>query len=282
MWAEPLNSSISRGRLRDYHKPASELVVTRLRANYDTERKPRCDFQPVFVAVLQDGLQFEAGIGMNKIGVIHTTKATIDSLAELINSKIRDAEVYNILDDSILKDMADERNTELVRWRWMEYAKILEKMGVDIILSACSTVGEFAEEADRELVVPVLRIDEAMAEKAVLQGEKISVFATLNSTLKPTVNLIKRKASEAGKAVCVKGVLVEGAYDALMSQKKELHDRKIAEAVEACMGEGDVIVLAQASMASAVASAEGMDQKRVLTSPELGIEKLKESLCKAY
>lgn len=253
-----------------------------MRANYDTERKPRCDFQPVFVAVLQDGLQIEAGIEMNKIGVIHTTKATIDSLAELINSKIRDAEVYNILDDSILKDMADERNTELVRWRWMEYAKILEKMGMDIILSACSTVGEFAEEADRELVVPVLRIDEAMAEKAVLQGEKISVFATLNSTLKPTVSLIKQKASEAGKAVCVKGVLVEGAYDALMSQKKELHDRKITEAVEACMGEGDVIVLAQASMASAVASAEGMDQKRVLTSPELGIEKLKESLCKAY
>lgn len=232
------------------------------------------------VAVLQASLEYALGVKMNKIGVIHTTKATVDSLTSLIKSKIQDVEVYNILDDSILRDMVDERDTGLVRWRWMEYAKIFEKMGMDIILSACSTVGEFTEEADRELVVPVLRIDEAMAEKAVIQGEKICVLATLNSTLEPTVNLIKRKAAKVGKTVCVNGVLVEGAYDALMSQEKERHDRKIAEAVEAFVGEAEVIVLAQASMASAVTAVEGMDQNQILTSPELGVEKLKESLLK--
>lgn len=218
---------------------------------------------------------------MKKIGVIHTTKATVDSLTELIKSKIEDVEVYNILDDSILRDMAGEKDTGMVRWRWLEYAKILEKLGMDIILSACSTVGGFAEEADHELRVPVLRIDEAMAEKAVAQGEKIGVFATLNSTLNPTVSLIKRKAEKAGRTVSVRAVLVEGAYDALMSQNKELHDSKIAEALKGCQGEVDVIVLAQASMASAVSASLGLDQNQILTSPVLGIERLKECLCNA-
>lgn len=218
---------------------------------------------------------------MKKIGVIHTTKATVDSLTELIKSKIEDVEVYNILDDSILRDMAGEKDTGMVRWRWLEYAKILEKLGMDIILSACSTVGGFAEEADHELRVPVLRIDEAMAEKAVAQGEKIGVFATLNSTLNPTVSLIKRKAEKAGRTVSVWAVLVEGAYDALMSQNKELHDSKIAEALKGCQGEVDVIVLAQASMASAVSASLGLDQNQILTSPVLGIERLKECLCNA-
>lgn len=218
---------------------------------------------------------------MKKIGVIHTTKATVDSLTELIKSKIEDAEVYNILDDSILRDMAGEKDTGMVRWRWLEYAKILEKLGMDIILSACSTVGGFAEEADHELRVPVLRIDEAMAEKAVAQGEKIGVFATLNSTLNPTVSLIKRKAEKAGRTVSVRAVLVEGAYDALMSQNKELHDSKIAEVLKGCQGEVDVIVLAQASMASAVSASLGLDQNQILTSPVLGIERLKECLCNA-
>lgn len=218
---------------------------------------------------------------MKKIGVIHTTKATVDSLTELIKSKIEDAEVYNILDDSILRDMAEEKDTGMVRWRWLEYAKILEKLGMDIILSACSTVGGFAEEADHELRVPVLRIDEAMAEKAVARGEKIGVFATLNSTLNPTVSLIKRKAEKAGRTVSVRAVLVDGAYDALMSQNKELHDSKIAEALKGCQGEVDVIVLAQASMASAVSASLGLDQNQILTSPVLGIDRLKECLCNA-
>lgn len=218
---------------------------------------------------------------MKKIGVIHTTKATVDSLTELIKSKIEDVEVYNILDDSILRDMAGEKDTGMVRWRWLEYAKILEKLGMDIILSACSTVGGFAEEADHELRVPVLRIDEAMAEKAVAQGEKIGVFATLNSTLNPTVSLIKHKAEKAGRTVSVRAVLVEGAYDALISQNKELHDSKIAEALKGCQGEVDVIVLAQASMASAVSASLGLDQNQILTSPVLGIDRLKECLCNA-
>lgn len=214
---------------------------------------------------------------MKKIGIIHTTPATIASLNALIKERISDAEVVNLLDDSILGDMRDGHNVEYVRERWISYAGTLEKLGADAVLSACSTVGEFAEEADRLLQVPVYRIDEAMCERAVEKGTKISVFATLESTLIPTVNCVKRKAEQAGKEVTIHTILVEGAYSALMEGKKELHDARIAEAVEAQMESSDVIVLAQASMASAVHAKEALADK-ILTSPELGIEKLAREL----
>lgn len=210
---------------------------------------------------------------MKKIGIIHTTPATIASLNALVKEKIPDTEVVNILDDSILGDMRENHDVEFVRKRWISYAETLEKLGVDAVLSACSTVGSFAEEADRVLSVPVYRIDEAMCEKAVESGRTISVFATFQSTLTPTVDLVRRKAKEAGKDVMVQTFLVEGAYSALMEGNKELHDRRISEEVGAVIDRSDVVVLAQASMASAV-RAEGDAAKKILTSPVLGIEKL--------
>lgn len=214
---------------------------------------------------------------MKKIGIIHTTPATVASLGELVKKIMPKVQVVNILDDSILGDMRDQYRVEFVRERWISYAATLEKMGVQAVLSACSTVGEFAEEADQILDIPVYRIDEAMAEEAVRRGGRIAVLATLQSTLEPTVRLVERKASEAGKDIEIETVLVEGAYEVLMDGSKESHDQKIAQAVQERLENTDVLLLAQASMVSAVAELAGIADK-VLTSPGLGIQKLKRDL----
>ena len=86
---------------------------------------------------------------MKKIGLIHTTPATVASLTDLVKELIEGAEVVNILDDSILPDMKAGGHEEAVRNRWLSYARILEERGVAAVLSACSTVGAIAEEADR-------------------------------------------------------------------------------------------------------------------------------------
>lgn len=214
---------------------------------------------------------------MKKVGVIHTTPATIGSLGALIKEVIGDVEVINFLDDSILGDMRKNHNVDFVRERWISYAKVLEQLGADAVVSACSTVGAFAEEAGRLLKIPVYRIDDAMCAAAVEKGSTISVFATLKSTLEPTVDLIRRKAVKAGKQVTVNTVLVEGAYAALMEGHKEVHDAKIKEAVGQYLAKSDIVVLAQASMASAV-DISGEGTRKILTSPRLGIEKLKKDL----
>ncbi len=214
---------------------------------------------------------------MKTVGIIHTTPATIASLGALAQEILQDVHIVNILDDSILADMRDGHNVEFVRERWISYASTLEKLGVSAVLSACSTVGDFAEEADRMLSVPVYRIDEAMAEEAVARGGNIAVFATLRSTLDPTVRLIQRKAKESGAQVQVETVLVEGAYEALMGGNKNAHDQKIADAVAKRLDTCNAIVLAQASMASAVSSLKDAGDK-VLTSPRLGMLRLQKEL----
>ena len=214
---------------------------------------------------------------MKTVGIIHTTPATIASLGALAQEILQDVHIVNILDDSILADMRDGHNVEFVRERWISYASTLEKLGVSAVLSACSTVGDFAEEADRMLSVPVYRIDEAMAEEAVARGGNIAVFATLRSTLDPTVRLIQRKAKESGAQVQVETVLVEGAYEALMGGNKNAHDQKIADAVAKRLDTCNAIVLAQASMASAVSSLKDAGDKG-LTSPRLGMLRLQKEL----
>ena len=78
---------------------------------------------------------------MKKIGMIHTTPATIDSLNQLMKEIVGDVEVINFLDDSILKDMRDRHNVDFVRERWISYAKILGQLGADAVLSAWGFCG---------------------------------------------------------------------------------------------------------------------------------------------
>ncbi len=215
---------------------------------------------------------------MKKIAIIHTTSATINSLNELIKKKIQNIEVINFLDDSILKDMIAGNNYKLIERKWLTYAEFACESGADAILSACSTVGEIAELADKKLRIPVYRIDEAMAETAVEKGRKIVIFATLSSTLNPTKRLVERKAMEANKDCIITQHLVEDAYEKLMSGDKEGHDKAIVKAVLKEIELVDIVVLAQASMASALSSMNKEQMSKVLTSPETGIELLKERM----
>jgi len=215
---------------------------------------------------------------MKKLVVLHTTPATIESLTALIKQEICEIKVVNIMDDSILDDMIHKNQVELVEKRWLQYAQIASSLGADAILSACSTVGELAEKANELLDIPVYRIDEAMADKAVIMGQTISIFATLTSTLEPTVRLVKRKAELIGKNCIINTILVPDAYEDLMKGNRSFHNKKIQQTILEYAEKSDVLILAQASMASAIDGLEGIDKEKVLTSPRLGIEKLKMDL----
>lgn len=154
-------------------------------------------------------------------------------------------------------------------------------MGANAVLSACSSVGEIAEKANVMLEIPVYRIDDAMAEEAVQMGQSICVFATLSSTLEPTVDLIKRKAKSIGKACTIRTVLVPDAYEELIKGNRLLHNQKIQEAVLQYAETSDVLVLAQASMASVIEELVEIEKEKVLTSPYLGVQKLRKEMLRS-
>jgi Asp/Glu/hydantoin racemase len=114
-----------------------------------------------------------------------------------------------------------------------------------------------------------------MADKAVATGNKIGVVATLPTTLNPTTDLVKRRATVAGKEVQVISKLCEGAFDALMSGDAAKHDAMVATALKELSSQVDVIVLAQASMARVVDTLDPADKKvPILSSPSIAIEHL--------
>jgi len=135
------------------------------------------------------------------------------------------------------------------------------------------------DEAKDMVKVSLLKVDEAMAEQAVKLGELIGVIATAQTTLKPTSDLIKERATQQGKKVSVETVLCEGAFDALRRGDLETHDQMVKDKLNDLMGRVDVVVLAQASTARVVAQIPEENRKvSILSSPHSGVQRLKEKL----
>src|SRR6185312_4124762 len=149
----------------------------------------------------------------------------------------------------------------------------------DAVLVTCSSIGP-AVDASRPFVpVPVLRVDEPMADEAVRLGRRVGVLATLPTTIEPTAELVERRAIAAGEEVEVLARVADGAFDALSGGDRERHDTLVGDALRELAGEADVIVLAQATMARvADALPEGDLRVPVLSSPRLGVQRLAETL----
>ena len=216
---------------------------------------------------------------MSKLAIIHTTAATVESLKALASELVPGVEIVNFVDDSILPQLRDNGgDVSQVEDRLLHYAEFAQQVGADAILSACSSVGEVAAQMRERVSVPVVRIDDAMAEAAVARGGVIGVAATLPTTLEPTQRLIRAKAFEQGRTVTIKTRLVDSAYQRLMAGDPAGHDALLAEALEAFAGEADVVVLAQASMARVLDRLPEDVRGRFLTSPRLAMEQVKVAL----
>ncbi|MFA3878515.1 aspartate/glutamate racemase family protein [Streptomyces sp. MMCC 100] len=124
--------------------------------------------------------------------------------------------------------------------------------GAGAVLCTCSTIGGVAEEAGVRagFGVPVLRVDRPMAAAAVAIGPRVLVLAALESTLAPTAALIEEEARRTGRPVTARTRLVDDAWPRFEAGDTEGYLRRVTEAADSVTG-ADVIVLAQASMASA-------------------------------
>lgn len=218
----------------------------------------------------------KAGGMVKTLSVIHTGPVSVDPLGRLIAELLPGIRVVNIVEDGLLKDvMAADGVTKEVTRRLCQYMMIAEDMGADVILNACSSVGDVVDVARSLVSVPIVRVDEAMAEKAVETGRIIGVVATVKTTLDPTARLIRRKAAEKGMTVSVRHALCSNAFDALLRGNPEEHDRLLAGHVEEISREVDVVVLAQVSMARLAPALCGRVKAPILTSPRPAVEAVK-------
>jgi Hydantoin racemase len=212
------------------------------------------------------------------LGLIHTSATLVPVFQQLCSQYLPHVKVFNIVDDSLIKNtIACGALTPATARRVVNYVGSAEAAGADFILVTCSSIGA-AVEASAELTsVPVLRVDQPMADQAVQTGKRIGVVATLSTTLEPTTDLVRRRAALAGKEITIESVLCEGAFDALMSGDAATHDAKVGHALKELSSKVDVIVLAQASMARVANNMQEADKKvSILASPGIAIQYIAE------
>ncbi|MEM7539217.1 MAG: aspartate/glutamate racemase family protein, partial [Chloroflexota bacterium] len=161
---------------------------------------------------------------MSTLRFLHTSPVHIPSfntvLQDVLASGHIDAAfaseltIQHMDDESLLTEARQTGITPALKARLKATLDEAASGGADFVLCTCSSIGGAAEEMGQQTTVPVLRVDRAMAERAIAQGTRIVVAATLQSTLAPTRDLLLSVAQDAVKEVELIDVVCESAWQA--------------------------------------------------------------------
>ena len=212
------------------------------------------------------------------LAFIHTSPVLVPTFTALARKELDGVKIFHMVDESLIQNtIAAGHLTKTTTHRLINLIESAHEGGADAVMVTCSSIGAAIPVARSIYDFPILRVDEAMATKAIQTAERIGVAATLVTTLEPTVALLKDKAAEQHRKVQVTERLCEGAFEKVLTGDTEGHDRIVSEALISLAGKVDAIVLAQASMAR-VASQLPADQVPipVLSSPELAVQQARE------
>lgn len=215
------------------------------------------------------------------IALIHTVAGLVPTLEALARRELPRCEPFNILDESLLRNTIREGSLSKTTMRRLaQYVWSAVDGGAQAVVVTCSSLGPAVDAARPLCPVPLFRIDEGMAHEAVSRAMRIGVLATLPTTLGPTGAIIRSSAAQTGRTGCeVTEMLCEGAFERLSRGDREGHDGMVIEGFRRLAPKVDLIVLAQASMANALAPlGPEPDGVPVLTSPELGLRHVRDRL----
>lgn len=200
----------------------------------------------------------------------------------LCRDRLSEVKVTQIINESMLKDTIEAGRVRQPTIDALNtFAEACFKLGTELVMVTCSSIGPVVDLIQSRFQKPVLRIDEPLAEAAVARGRRLGIAATLRTAFDPTSELLLRKAKEAGKEVELVECFCDGAHEAVMAGEIDVHDLLVSKAMINKLGEVDVIVLAQASMARVVGRLpRGALIAPVLSSPELALEYVRERLAR--
>ena len=201
-----------------------------------------------------------------RIAFLHTAAVHEPTFGGLMARLAPEVALTHLNDESLLADaMAGQEVTGRLEGRLKELAAV----NPDLIVCSCSTLGGPAEAAGKALGLPVLRIDRAMAERAVAGGGRILVAACIESTIAPTVALLR---DVANSPVDLETLVIAGAWDKFLAGDLTGYHETIAAGLRQAAPGASAVVLAQASMAPVVALCHDLAMP-ILSSPEIGVRR---------
>jgi len=210
-----------------------------------------------------------------RIALIHATPVAIEPVVAAFAQGWPQAELANILDDSLSADRAKRRELAPEMFpRFERLARYAVDQGASGILFTCSAFGPAIEAAARALSVPVLKPNEAMFDAAFEHGRRIGMVATFAPAVEGMVVEFGEAARQRSPVAAVQSVIADGAMDALRAGDVETHNRLVADATAQLHGV-DAIMLAHFSTARARKAVQARVSVPVLTAPDAAVAKLR-------
>lgn len=210
-----------------------------------------------------------------RIVLIHAVAAAVEPIADAFAQAWPEANLVNLLDDSLSPDRAREKRlSQDMEKRISGLADYAVSIGARGILYTCSAFGPAIKKTSRRLEIPVLRPNEAMFENALQCGNRVHMLATFQPSIESMEEEFRALANERNISATMTTTYVPDALDALITGNAKLHNELIGDYAKRsppC----DCLVLAHFSTSRALEAASKVSSVPVLTSPMSAVMKLR-------
>jgi Asp/Glu/hydantoin racemase len=208
--------------------------------------------------------------GVRTVAFLHTADVHVATFSGLLSEVAPGAKEVHLVDAELLSDARRHGLDAGIEARVLARLRELAVCEPGAIVCTCSTLSGSAERLAQKIETPVVRIDRPMAEGAVAYGGRVALVVAIDSTLAPTRQLFEECAASAGRDVTLVDAPCLDAWERFEAGDHDGYLARIARHVRGLADDVDIVVLAQASMASAADLVRDLSIP-VLSSPRLAV-----------
>ncbi len=212
-----------------------------------------------------------------RIGVVSPMAMANDTASQAFDELWPEAEIVNLLDESLYADFAGKEITDETYRRIAVLLQYSQDSGAQGLVFTGSVFGRPVEAARKNLSVPVLTCHEAMIEAAFECGSRMGILTTAAGSLRCLADDIERYAQANGLSYTLTDHIEDAARPVILAGDMERHDDMVAEAA-AKITDCDCLMLGQFTMAPAAKKIADVPGRPVLTAPHTAVLKLKRLL----
>ena len=210
-----------------------------------------------------------------RVALIHATKVAIDPIQQAFAQNWPEAEVINVLDDSLSIDRASRTvSPAILAGRIEALAQYARQTNCSAILYTCTAFGDMIEETARSSSIPVLKPNQAMFEEALKAGNNICMLYTFEAAKDSMEKEFYELATDLNPGASITSYFVDDALDLLNNGDENGHNQRVADKAKELTG-FDGLILAQFSTARAATLTREKTSIPVFTSPESAVTKIR-------
>ena len=212
-----------------------------------------------------------------RVTMIHAIAESIPPVRLAFDEEFPEAEVINVLDESLLVDFDDQLTPDLRR-RITNIIGYCQDNKADAIGLACSVYAPVVESAKDLVHVPLVSSYGPVMANAVTAGPRIGLIASVASTMRDSKYYLHLAADEAGVEIEPQLCLAEDLITVMRAEGQSGLERRLEEEVLKIASKVDVVLLTQFSFAAALAHLEKVSPIPVLSAPHSSARTLKKLL----